>query len=170
VCGKELEAALGHTWVDADCTTPKTCSVCKVTEGEALGHTWADADCTTPKTCSVCKVTEGEALGHTWADADCTTPKTCSVCKATEGEALGHKYDGETDAECNACGEIREVTIPEDPTKEPGEPNEETPTKAPNSAAGGEKEKKGCKSAVGISLISLTTAIAAGFVLTKKRK
>ena len=92
VCGETEGEALGHTWVDADCDTPKTCSVCSATEGEALGHTWVDADCDTPKTCSVCSATEGEALGHTWVDADCDTPKTCSVCSATEGEALGHTY------------------------------------------------------------------------------
>ena len=90
-------AALGHTWVDATCTTPKTCSVCDATEGEALGHDWADATCTAPKTCSVCDATEGEALGHDWADATCTAPKTCSVCDATEGEALGHTW---VDATC----------------------------------------------------------------------
>lgn len=27
-----------HTWVDATCTAPKTCSGCNATEGEALGH------------------------------------------------------------------------------------------------------------------------------------
>ena len=81
-----------HTWVNADCDTPKTCSVCQATEGEALGHNWVNADCDTPKTCSVCQATEGEALGHSWVNADCDTPKTCSVCQETEGEALGHSY------------------------------------------------------------------------------
>lgn len=28
-----------HTWIEADCVTAKTCSVCHETEGEALGHT-----------------------------------------------------------------------------------------------------------------------------------
>ncbi|MBQ9145461.1 MAG: hypothetical protein IJX70_03240, partial [Clostridia bacterium] len=90
VCGATDGEELGHTWVDADCDTPKTCSVCGETEGEALGHAWVDADCDTPKTCSVCGETEGEALGHDWNDATCTAPKTCSVCGETEGEALGH--------------------------------------------------------------------------------
>lgn len=31
-------SAKGHTWIDATCTAPKTCSVCGVTEGSALGH------------------------------------------------------------------------------------------------------------------------------------
>ena len=66
--------------------------MCEAITGKALGHTWVDADCVTPKTCSVCAATEGEALGHTWVDADCVTAKTCSVCGAIEGESLGHDY------------------------------------------------------------------------------
>jgi len=96
-----------HTWTDATCTAPKTCSVCGATEGEALGHSWTDATCTAPKTCSVCGATEGEALGHSWTDATCTAPKTCSVCGATEGEALGHSWTDATCAApktCSACG------------------------------------------------------------------
>ena len=107
VCNTTEGEPLGHKWVAADCDTPKTCSVCSVTEGEALGHTWTDATCTTPKTCSVCKATEGESLGHTWTDATCTTPKTCSVCKATEGAPLGHKWvaaDCDTPKTCSVCG------------------------------------------------------------------
>ena len=128
VCDAELSrtektvAVLGHTWVDATCTAPKTCSVCNATEGEALGHTWVDATCTTPKTCSVCNATEGEALGHTEAvdaavDATCTTAgktegKHCSVCNEVlvaqeEVAALGHKYDNACDASCNVCNEQR---------------------------------------------------------------
>ena len=91
VCGETDGEALGHTWIDATCTEPKTCSVCGETDGKALGHTWVDATCTEPKTCSICGETDGEALGHTWVDATCTEPKTCSICGETDGEALGHK-------------------------------------------------------------------------------
>lgn len=77
-----------HEWQDAGCETPKTCTLCQVTEGEALGHTWADATCETAKTCSTCQKTEGEALGHKWEDATTEAPKTCSVCKKTEGEKI----------------------------------------------------------------------------------
>ena len=48
VCNAELSRtprtidALGHTWVDATCTEPKTCSVCSATEGSAMGHDWGD--------------------------------------------------------------------------------------------------------------------------------
>lgn len=77
-----------HEWQAATCDTPKTCSLCQVTEGEALGHTWADATCETAKTCTACNKTEGEALGHKWEDATTEAPKTCSVCQKTEGEKI----------------------------------------------------------------------------------
>ena len=97
VCGAtkkdDIVRETGHSWVNATCTTPKTCSACSETSGEALGHDMTvAATCTTPLSCSRCDYTEGEALGHTWVDATCTAPKTCSVCSATEGEALGHTY------------------------------------------------------------------------------
>lgn len=92
-----------HEWVDATCTTVKTCTKCGKTEGEALGHTWNAATCTEAKTCSVCGATEGEAAGHTWKNATCTEAKKCSVCGVTEGEALGHSYG--TDGNC-VCGKM----------------------------------------------------------------
>ena len=110
VAGSKDECEVnGHTFKNATCTNPKTCSVCGATEGEALGHTWTDATCDAPKTCSVCKATEGEALGHTWVDATCETPKTCSVCGATEGETAPHSF---VDGTCSVCGafEVPPVT------------------------------------------------------------
>ena len=108
-CGETRDSS--HTWVDANCETPKTCEVCNKTTGEALGHTWSDATCTTPQTCKACNATNGEALGHTWIDANCCTPKTCKVCNTTEGEALGHtpnEDDGDctTPVKCKMCNEI----------------------------------------------------------------
>ena len=82
--------ACEHTWVDANCIAPKTCSSCGEIEGEPLGHAWVDANCIAAKTCSSCGETEGEPLGHTWTPADCITSKTCSVCNTVEGEPLGH--------------------------------------------------------------------------------
>lgn len=97
---------LQHQWQDADCSTPKTCSECKKTEGEALGHDWQDAACEAPKTCSRCGKSEGEALGHDWQDATCEAPRTCRLCKDTEGEALGHDWteaNFQTPKTCNLC-------------------------------------------------------------------
>lgn len=64
-------------------------------------HSWTAATCTTPKTCSKCKETEGKATGHKFTAATCTAPKTCSVCKTTEGKASGHRYD--KSGTCDVC-------------------------------------------------------------------
>ncbi len=51
VCGDYYEETIkstGHIWVNATCTSPKTCSRCGETVGEALGHT------TTTGVCSRC--------------------------------------------------------------------------------------------------------------------
>lgn len=97
-----------HEWLEADCTTPKTCSKCAATEGEALAHSWKAAGCVTPETCSRCGLTQGSALGHNWTEATCTAPKSCTICNATDGQALEHTWDGEatlfTAPLCAVCG------------------------------------------------------------------
>ena len=110
----EQEPECKHVWKDADCTTPKTCTVCGATDGEALGHIWKDADCITPKTCAVCGATEGEAKGHAWSewatvkkatvDAKGTEERKCTTCEEKEtrevqrlnriGEAKDNKITG----------------------------------------------------------------------------
>lgn len=96
-----------HEWTDADCVTPRTCTLCQETEGEALGHSWQEAICEAPKTCAACGTTEGQALGHVWQEATCDTPKTCTVCDKTEGEPAhawtDWDFDGET-AMVRSCG------------------------------------------------------------------
>ena len=83
-----------HTWVEADCQHPKTCSVCGATEGEVGEHEWEEATCSAPKTCKVCGATEGEALEHDWKLATLDTPKTCKNCGATEGGPISFvEYD-----------------------------------------------------------------------------
>ena len=87
-----------HKWNEATCETPKTCSICKKTDGEPLGHKWVKATCETPKTCSVCKKTEGKPLGHevskwtTIKESTCSKDGlkegTCSRCKETVSESL----------------------------------------------------------------------------------
>ena len=100
-----------HTWKEATCTEPKTCSKCGETEGEPLGHVWQDPTCSKAKACERCGEKEGYALGHDWKEATCTEPATCSRCGETKGEALGHDAEGVTCTEsgvCKRCGE----TIP----------------------------------------------------------
>jgi len=96
-----------HTWVDADCTTPKTCSECGKTEGEPLGHTE--------------ETVKGEAA--TCTSSGSTDGKKCSVCgevlvAQTTIDPLGHK-DENTDHACdNGCdvyqGEHSDVTTDKD--------------------------------------------------------
>ena len=62
-----------HEWVEATCTTPKTCKICKDTKGEANGHAWIDAKCNSPKVCSVCTLAEGDPLGHDYGDDNICT-------------------------------------------------------------------------------------------------
>ena len=94
-------------------------------------HQWNNANCTTPKTCSLCGATDGEALGHTYGEAvetvapDCTNAgekqSTCTACgdvKTEAIQALGHNY---VDGFCSACGaeepNITEYTITFDANK-----------------------------------------------------
>lgn len=86
-----------------------------ILSGCCLQHTWADADCENPKTCTKCSKAEGEALGHEWSEADCENPKTCTKCGETEGDALGHKESVHTitsietmECVCLNCGTVYE--------------------------------------------------------------
>ncbi len=112
-----------HTWEDATCTSPKTCSACGETEGEALGHTeetveGKDATCTAAgftegKICTVCNEvtvaqTEIPAKGHTEGEAaTCTTNQICTVCKVELKPATGHTLGPEAtcdaDQQCTVC-------------------------------------------------------------------
>lgn len=53
-----------HTWIDATCTEPKTCSVCGKTEGEALGHTWGDNSICTVDGCGAANVITEIQVSH----------------------------------------------------------------------------------------------------------
>lgn len=156
--------------------TKHICKVCKYTlidsYVDALGHKWVDANCTSAKHCAVCSVSEGEALGHKWIDATCTAPKTCTSCGSTEGVALGHVYESESDTACKVCGEVRELITeaPDEVTTEVETVINEGQTE-PNVDDNGasDDEKGGCGSVIGIGFIGLATAMAAGFVLSKKK-
>ena len=85
-----------HTWNDATCTEPETCTTCNTTNGDPLGHIWSEATCINSQICERCGHTGEPALGHLWIDATCTSVKTCSRCGVTQGNALGHDW-GETE-------------------------------------------------------------------------
>ena len=89
-----------HVWKDATCLTPKTCTVCKATEGEALGHDTEedDGNCLTPIVCPTCNAVltagKNEHIAHA-DDGDCTTPVLCTVCNSVVTAAKTHGFSGE---------------------------------------------------------------------------
>jgi hypothetical protein len=96
-----------HEWVDATCTSPKTCSICSVTEGDVLEHSFNSATCKIPKKCKVCGITEGEKLEHDFEEATCANPKTCKNCGLTDGSKLAHNFINATCTNpktCSVCG------------------------------------------------------------------
>ena len=60
----ELILASGHSWVEANCTSAKTCSICGQVEGKALGHDIKDG------TCQRCNENFFEPLSY-FVDGDC---------------------------------------------------------------------------------------------------
>lgn len=108
-CGEISGSALGHAWTDATCTEAKTCSTCGTTVGEAKGHSFNDATCTEAKTCSTCGTTVGEAKGHSFKEATCTEAKICIVCKITIGSPLAHSFNN---GSCSSCGATDPSYIP----------------------------------------------------------
>ena len=64
-----VEPTCEHLWVDATCTSPKTCSKCNATDGEALGHNDEDKN----HDCDVC---DGAMGTHEAAEGK----HTCDYC------------------------------------------------------------------------------------------
>ena len=83
-----LTGCHSHTWAEATCAQPKTCTECGETEGETLEHTWQEASCAQPRTCTGCGETEGETLPHTLTEPDYQQAAVCTVCGAAVGEPL----------------------------------------------------------------------------------
>lgn len=70
-----LGLLLGLCACGAEPTVPATTTAAPVptTTAEAgCVHQYADADCVTPKTCTLCGHTRGKALGHDYAEGVCT--------------------------------------------------------------------------------------------------
>lgn len=66
-------------------------------------HTWLDATCTEPRTCSECGETEGKPLGHDMQTASDGFPSICSRCGYYEGELVTDAYVGEIKGEYGDC-------------------------------------------------------------------
>ena len=102
---------LGHDWVAATCTAPKTCSRCGATEGNALGHDFADVWSSDASghwhACSRCDAKDGEAA-HT-PDREAATetdPIKCTECDYIITAALGHTHSlTKVEAKAPTCTE-----------------------------------------------------------------
>lgn len=103
ICKETEGLALGHSWMSATCVNPETCSVCGKIGSAATGHDWVAATCEEPKTCLVCKETQGSSLGHVWIEATCTSPKICAVCGKESGAMLEHQWREATYNEPRTC-------------------------------------------------------------------
>ena len=118
--------ALGHSWIDATCTTAKTCSVCQATEGEIPGHNEVidkavEATCTADgktegKHCSECNEVlvaqqtipaKGHSHSTEWSSNASQHWHECSC--GDKADAANHTYDNDCDASCNECGYTRTV-------------------------------------------------------------
>jgi len=122
--GVEEIPVIDHTWVDATCTAPKTCSACGGTEGEPLGHDksgdWQfDENNTTHyKLCQRegCGI-EIESEKHTGGTPTCTAEPVCATCGKAYGEKLAHQYDEtsylhDEDGHWHKCKSCDAVTDP----------------------------------------------------------
>lgn len=125
-----------HSWAEADCLAPKTCSICGRTEGKslghdfseatctedsfcircgeigekALGHDWQEATCIEDAFCRICHEPGDKATGHSWTDATCTEPKTCGDCGLTDGKAKGHKWQDATCTKSKTCSVCKKTS------------------------------------------------------------
>ena len=127
--GVWVKSCLTHTYADATCTEPKTCTACGATEGAPNGHNPGEAPTCVAWTCTVCGLEQAANKDHTWetipaVDATCTTPGSnagtkCSVCGhvsvlPTPIPELGHTpgevtVENKVNATCNNAGSYDNV-------------------------------------------------------------
>lgn len=108
-----ISACTEHTWKDATCTSPKTCSKCNATEGKAIPHTYEITEKVDAKpgvegsvtyTCSGCGDTYSETIEalpehtHTPVEIPAVLPTPSKV-----GYTAGVK--------CSECDEVLEAPV-----------------------------------------------------------
>ena len=91
----------------------------------------------------------------------CGEEKLDSIPKLNENNNLGNNSDNSSENNSESSSE----SSSEISSESSSESSSEVGTEAPNNST----EKAGCGSTVSISLIALVTAVAAGFVLSKKK-
>lgn len=134
VCGKIESTSKKHEWIEATCTTPKTCKVCKIEIGSVKEHNLTSIEllptCNEDGNilikCLDCEYKEEysiPSLGHVEV-VDKGYPATCSKKGLTDGIhcdvcnevlvpqeeilELDHTFDNMHDDECNLCGFVRD--------------------------------------------------------------
>lgn len=106
ICGATTGEVLQHEFVEANCTTPKTCATCGLEEGEKVGHNWQRNTCDQPETCTTCNATRGTGIPHMFLDG------SCQVCNAVDPNYVqphDHVYDNTCDSTCNICDNTRDA-------------------------------------------------------------
>lgn len=97
----DFVCAGGHSWENATCEAPQTCSVCGITVGESR-RSWQGAACETPAACALCGITAGEAVEHTYTDWIVNQQdalfRYCALCGRAEAHDLWELQEIKNDA------------------------------------------------------------------------
>ena len=117
--GHSYDSVMTEATCTTDGFTTYTCENCSDIyiddQVAAIGHSWNNVPCTTPRTCANCGMTEGVAPGHSYRSAvtaptcldEGYTTYTCVNCYdayALPGDPpTGHTYDRDT---CISCGYV----------------------------------------------------------------
>ncbi|MBR2570550.1 MAG: hypothetical protein IKE30_00240 [Clostridia bacterium] len=86
-----------HTWREATCTEPKTCTECGETEGEALGHQWGEGKVIQEATCRTAGV-------KSYTCVRCGTVREENFGKNPENHSGGTEVESRVDAGCVSDG------------------------------------------------------------------
>lgn len=108
-CTDTIGIPLKHDFVQTSCLEPRVCSLCNEQTLEGIEHTWVSNGCTEPRTCSVCSLSEEIVVGHKWSESTCTTPMYCLVCLYEQSPAKGHKWENATCTSPKTCSVCEET-------------------------------------------------------------
>ena len=138
-------------------------------------HSWENATCTAPKTCSICLTVEGEALGHTigenyTSDADGHW-LSCTLCGENAGSEA-HE-DENADLICDVCSYRLSNPQPETPTEpekpaDSAEPEAPAEGEKPETSEDGEADDSSLWIVVAVVVVVLLAAGGAAVILRKK--
>lgn len=115
-----MENKAEHSFKDATCTSPKTCTLCGKTEGETLEHEWIEATSKAPKTCKLCGLTEGDVIKPFMAENGISFSKNLEydvgyIVELCDADVTGQKkYESITvDKPTPAVLTIEDITVEE---------------------------------------------------------